>query len=63
MSVNKDTRESLALELAEERMAETIESCMQGGVKYDDVKIEDFMNEAFEFVDRCMKIALDNLGR
>lgn len=54
-----DTRESLARELAEERMSDTIESCQQGGVSYKDIKLEDFMEDALQFVDRCMKIVVD----
>lgn len=49
-----DTRESLAKELAEERMANDIAMAQEGGVKYDDIKIEDYMEEALNFVDRCI---------
>lgn len=49
-----DTRESLAKELAEERMADEVQSCQEGGVPYKDIKLEDFLQEAFEFVDRCI---------
>lgn len=54
-----DTRESLAKELAEERMANDIAFAQEGGCKYDDVKLEDYIPEALQFVNRCILVGME----
>lgn len=54
-----DTRESLAKELAKERLEEAQENSMQGGCgmdHYRSLTLEGFMEEAYSFVDRCIAI-------
>lgn len=54
-----DTRGSLAKELAEERMANDIAFAQEGGCKYDDIKIEQYMEEALQFVNRCILVGME----
>lgn len=54
-----DTRESLAKELAIERLSVAQEDSMQGGCGmeyYKSLTIDMFMSEALEFVDRCIAL-------
>lgn len=51
-----DSRESLAKELAEERMANDIAYAQEGGVEYKSIKLADYMEEAYSFVDRCIAL-------
>lgn len=50
-----ETIEDLVRELAEERYSECYESCCQGGVARD-FTVDDFMDEAREFVMRAYAI-------
>lgn len=53
-----DTRESLAKELAEERMSNDIAMAQEGGCKYDDIKFEDYLEEAALFINRCILVGM-----
>lgn len=53
-----DTRESLAKELAEERMSNDIEMAQEGGCPYADIKLEQYMEEAMLFVNRCILVGM-----
>lgn len=55
-----DTRDSLATELAQEMLDVAIEMAHQGGVEQPS-GIEEFMEEAYKFVDRCIAVGKNNI--